>query len=132
MILNTLIAALTIVLFIAALATTLVVYAQILDKDPPITIPITGNMTDLPQRDVSIDVLDEPLPANGTTSISTTGANDIDITSMPPAGYTIVITNDTASVTNHVVTIPTAEPTETAAADNGNSDSTNEDDDEEG
>lgn len=80
-------------------------YGQILEKDALPAIPLTGNMTSLEDIDISIDPLDEPLPVNGTLTIQTAGATDLDITEMPPAGMTIIIDNSTATVTNHPVTV---------------------------
>src|ERR671914_641964 len=52
---------------------------------------------------------EEPLPANGTVSISTEGAIDSDMNVIPPEGVTVVIENDTVTVTNQTVDIATAE-----------------------
>ena len=52
---------------------------------------------------------EEPLPANGTVSISTEGAIDTDMNVIPPEGVTVVIENDTVTVTNQTVDIATAE-----------------------
>lgn len=110
--------------------------AQILEKDPLVlqTLGLNGTVTDLGQRDVSIDIEDEPMPANGTISISTTGADDIDVQSMPPAGFTIIIDNQTARVTTHPVTIETREALaqdEEASADSDDEQDNDEDSEEE-
>jgi hypothetical protein len=55
---------------------------------------------------------DEPLPANGTVSISTEGAIDTDMNIFPPVGVTVVISNDTVTVTNQPVDIATADEEE--------------------
>ena len=52
---------------------------------------------------------DEPLPANGTASISTEGAIDSDMNVFPPEGVTVVISNDTVTVTNQAVDIGTTD-----------------------
>ena len=52
---------------------------------------------------------DEPLPANGTVSISTEGAIDSDMNIFPPEGVTVVISNETVTVTNQPVDIATAD-----------------------
>ena len=52
---------------------------------------------------------DESLPANGTVSISTQGAIDSDMNVFPPEGVTVVISNDTVTVTNQTVDIETAD-----------------------
>lgn len=90
-------------------------YAQILEKDPLDQIPINGNTTTLEEIDVAINPNDGYLPANGTLSIDTTGATDIDIQSMPPAGQTILLTNTTATVTSNPVSINN--PSESADSD---------------
>jgi hypothetical protein len=55
---------------------------------------------------------EEPLPANGTVSISTEGAIDTDMNVFPPEGVTVIISNDTVTVTNQAVDIATAEEEE--------------------
>jgi hypothetical protein len=55
---------------------------------------------------------EEPLPANGTVSISTEGATDSDMNVFPPEGVTVVIENDTVTVTNQTVDIETADEEE--------------------
>ena len=52
---------------------------------------------------------EEPLPANGTVSISTEGATDSDMNVFPPEGVTVVIENDTVTVTNQTVDIEMAD-----------------------
>jgi hypothetical protein len=80
-------------------------YAQILEKDPLDQIPVDGNVTTLQDIDVAIDPTDGILPANGTLSIDTAGATDIDIQSMPLPGQSIILTNTTATVTSNPVSI---------------------------
>ncbi|HEU4448130.1 MAG TPA: hypothetical protein VFR94_25900 [Nitrososphaeraceae archaeon] len=77
------------------------VSAQPLVKDTP-----TGNLTD--GVDISISPA-EPLPANGTISISTEGATDTDMNAFPPEGVAVIISSDTVTVTNQTVDIATAE-----------------------
>jgi hypothetical protein len=72
---------------------------------------------------------EEPLPANGTVSISTEGAADTDMNVFPPEGVTVVIENDTVTVTNQTVDIETAEEVED---DTGDDDTGEEDEPEEG
>lgn len=97
--------------------------AQILEKDPPSMqqLSLNGTVTELgnQQRDVAIDITDGIMPANGTLSISTDGANDIDIQSMPPQGFSIIIDNQTARVTIHPVTIEVDESSDDGADGNG-------------
>jgi hypothetical protein len=76
----------------------------------------TGSMTD--GANISINP-EEPLPSNGTVSISTEGAADTDV--IPPEGVTVVIENDTVTVTNQTVDIETAED-DTGDGDTGDGD----------
>jgi hypothetical protein len=73
---------------------------------------------------------EEPLPANGTVSISTEGATDSDMNVFPPEGVTVVIENDTVTVTNQTVDIETADEDEdeddTVDEDTGEEDETDE------
>lgn len=84
---------------------TYMAYAQILEKDPLDQIPIDGNVTTLQDIDVAIDPTDGIMPPNGTLSIDTAGATDIDIQSMPLPGQSIILTNTTATVTSNPVSI---------------------------
>ena len=81
------------------LLSTIQVSAQPLVKDPP------GTPDGV---DISIHP-GEPLPANGTVSISTKGATDTDMNAFPPEGVTVIISSDTVTVTNQAVDIATAE-----------------------
>jgi hypothetical protein len=83
------------------LLSTIQVSAQPLIMSTP-----TGSMTD--GANISINP-EEPLPANGTVSISTEGAADSDMNVFPPEGVTVVIENDTVTITNQTVDIETAE-----------------------
>ena len=69
----------------------------------------TGNLTD--GANVSINP-EEPLPANGTVSISTEGATDTDMNVIPPEGVSVIISSDTVTVTNQTVDIETADEDE--------------------
>ena len=89
------------------LLSTMQVSAQPLSKDTP-----TGNLTG--ELDISIDPA-EPLPANGTVTISTEGATDTDMNAFPPEGVYVIISSDTVTVTNQTVDIGTAEEDETEA-----------------
>jgi hypothetical protein len=73
---------------------------------PLVTSTPTGTSTD--GVNISIDP-QEQLPANGTVSISTEGAIDSDMNVFPPEGVTVVISNDTVTVTNQTVDIETDE-----------------------
>ena len=72
----------------------------------------TGTLTD--GVNISINP-EEPLPANGTVSISTEGVTDTDMNILPPEGVTVVIENDTVTVTNQTVDIETADEDEDGA-----------------
>jgi hypothetical protein len=103
--------------------------AQPLTKDTP-----TGNLTG--EVDISIDPA-EPLPANGTVTISTEGATDTDMSAFPPEGVYVVISSDTVTVTNQTVEIGTAEEENEETESVGGSDEETEsvggsDDDEAG
>ena len=95
------------------LLSTIQVSAQPLVMNTP-----TGSMTD--GANISINP-EEPLPANGTVSISTEGAADTDMNIIPPEGVTVVIENDTVTVTNQTVDIETAED-DTGDGDTGDGD----------
>src|SRR5918999_1887237 len=87
---------------------------------------------------------EEPLPANGTVSISTEGATDTDMNVIPPEGVSVVISNDTITVTNQTVDIETADEDEDGAeteedaeteengADEGGDDGGDDGDDDDG
>ena len=83
------------------LLSTIQVSAQPLVKNTP-----TGSLTD--GANISINP-EEPLPANGTVSISTEGATDSDMNVIPPEGVSVIISSDTVTVTNQAVDIVTAE-----------------------
>ncbi|MGH9926638.1 MAG: hypothetical protein ACRD5B_14800 [Nitrososphaeraceae archaeon] len=87
--------------------------AQPLTKDTP-----TGNLTG--EVDISIDPV-EPLPANGTVTISTEGATDTDMSAFPPEGVYVIISSDSVTVTNQTVDIGTAEEEEDGTASVGGS-----------
>jgi hypothetical protein len=82
------------------LLSTIQVSAQPLTKDT-----LTGNVTEV---DISIDPA-EPLPANGTVTISTEGATDTDMNAFPPQGVYVIISSDTVTVTNQTVDLGTTE-----------------------
>jgi hypothetical protein len=86
------------------LLSTIQVSAQPLVKDTA-----TGSLTE--GVDISINP-EEPLPANGTVSISTEGATDTDMNVFPPEGVTVIISRDTVTVTNQAVDIATADEDE--------------------
>jgi hypothetical protein len=81
---------------VLVLLSTVQVSAQPLIKDIP-----TGTLTD---GGISINP-EEPLPSNGTVSISTQGATDTDMDAFPPEGVTVIISSDAVTVTNQAVDI---------------------------
>ena len=83
-------------LLVLFLLSTAQVSAQPLVKDTP-----TGTLTG---GGISINP-EEPLPANGTVSISTEGATDTDMNVIPPEGVSVIISSDTVTVTNQAVDI---------------------------
>jgi hypothetical protein len=101
------------------LLSTMQVSAQ-LAKDTP-----TGNLTG--EVDISIDPA-EPLPANGTVTISTEGATDTDMNAFPPEGVYVIISSDSVIVTNQTVDIGTAEEEEDGTASGGGTDEVTESD----
>lgn len=122
------------VAILAASPTTTIhkVHADLLAKDDVPDLAIDGNETTLGQIDVAISPYDGYLPQNGTLTISTQGANDLDINAMPPAGMTIIIDNQSATITSHPVRVDmatTAAPT-TAAAATPSTDSGGDEDEE--
>jgi hypothetical protein len=104
------------------LLSTIQVSAQPLVPSSP-----TGTLTD--GVNISINP-EEPLPANGTVSLSTEGVTDTDMNVLPPEGVTVVIENDTITVTNQTVDIETAE--EENGADEGGDDDGDEGGDDDG
>jgi Ca2+-binding RTX toxin-like protein len=71
--------------------------AQVVDVDEPPT-----NATE--ELDVKVDAT-EPLPVNGTIVVDISETHDIDIDAIPPEGVSIVVTNNTLTVTNNPVEI---------------------------
>ena len=77
---------------------------------------ISGTLTD--GANISINP-EEPLPANGTVSISTEGVTDTDMNVIPPEGVSVIISSDTVTVTNQPVDIATADEDETDGEEQG-------------
>jgi hypothetical protein len=81
-----------------------------LEAPPPPPVFLNGTFTNLSaddkDRDISINPYDD-LPANGTQTMSTHVATDVDINLFPPVGVSVIIQNDTITVTNHTVDIST-------------------------
>jgi hypothetical protein len=93
--------------FVSVLSTGLVLFlvSSVQASSQPL-VPSTPTGTD--GVNISINP-EEPLPANGTVSISTEGAIDTDMNVFPPEGVTVIISSDTVTVTNQPVDIATAE-----------------------
>ena len=96
------------------ICSTIQVSAQPLTKD---ALTLTGNVT---ESDISIDPA-EPLPANGTVTISTEGVTDTDMNGFPPQGVNVIISSDTVTVTNQTVDIGTADIEEEETESGGES-----------
>jgi hypothetical protein len=100
------------------------VNAQVVDVDEPPT-----NATE--ELDVKVDAT-EPLPVNGTIIVDITDADDVDLNALPPEGVSIIVTNTTLTVTNHLVEISeegaseTSPPTDTEGFSTGPSIPNNE------
>jgi hypothetical protein len=101
-----------------------VVYAQVLDRDVEAPTPGLNGTTSAPPN-VSIDISPlEPLPTNGTVTMSLEDVVDTNMNEIPPQGVTVIISNEFVTVTNHDVTIEEPElepegpqaPTEESAA----------------
>lgn len=86
------------------------VYGSTLEKE---TLPLNTTGSPIPMNatadaediDISVDPTEDISSPNGTQSISTQGATDLDINDFPPVGVTVVIENETVSVTENPVTI---------------------------
>ena len=102
-----------IVLIVGTIAigtTTTNVKAQTLERDPIPAIPIVDNVTGESEPiQMTIDA-SEFLPGNGTMTLPMAGMNDIDFKDTPPAGITVIISNDSATVTNQPVQLPGPAP----------------------
>ena len=71
--------------------------AQIVEIEEP-----TGNLTE--GTVVMID-LEESLPPNGTVIVDITGIDDINVDGVPPLGMTLLVQNDTITLTDDDVVI---------------------------
>jgi hypothetical protein len=100
------------------LLSTIQVSAQPLVPSSP-----TGTLSD--GINISINP-EEPLPANGTVSISTEGATDTDMNVIPPEGVSVIISNDTVTVTNQIVDTTDEDEDDTGDEDTGDEDEPDE------
>ena len=75
-------------------------YASTLSlEDPPLQVQNLTLTADGMDRDISIEPYTD---FNSTQEISTAGATDIDINNIPPAGVSVIITNETIMVTKEL------------------------------
>jgi hypothetical protein len=81
-------------------------YAQVLDRDVGAPTPGLNGTASTEPPAVSIDISPlEPLPINGTVTMSLEDAVDTNMNEIPPQGVTVIISNEAVTVTNHEVTI---------------------------
>jgi hypothetical protein len=80
--------------------------AQVLERDvaTPTLGPNNTSSTEPPEISIDISPL-ESLPANGTVTMSLDDVVDTNMNEIPPQGVTVVINNQSVTVTNHPVTI---------------------------
>jgi hypothetical protein len=71
--------------------------AQIAEIEEP-----TGNLTG--SAVLNID-LEEPLPPNGTVIVDIMGIDDINVDGVPPLGMTLLVQNDTITITDQNVVL---------------------------
>jgi hypothetical protein len=71
--------------------------AQIVEIEEP-----AGNFT---EGTVAKIDLDEPLPPNGTVIVDIMGIDDINVDGVPPLGMTILVQNDTITLTDQNMVI---------------------------
>jgi len=90
-----------------------VIYAQVLDRDVEAPTPGLNGTVSTEPPDVSIDISPlEPLPINGTVTMSLEDVLDTNMNEIPPQGVTVIISNESVTVTNHEVTIEETETEE--------------------
>jgi hypothetical protein len=96
-----------------ALTSFQVVYAQVIDRDVEAPAPGLNGTASTASPNVSIDISPlEPLPVNGTVTMSLADVVDTNMNEIPPQGVTVIISSESVTVTNHEVTIeePELEP----------------------
>jgi hypothetical protein len=87
-----------------------VVDAQVLDRDVEAPAPGVNGTASAGSPNVSIDISpSEPLPVNGTVTMSLEDVVDTNMNEIPPQGVTVVINNEAVTVTNQEVTIEETE-----------------------
>ena len=93
-----------------ALTSFQVVYAQVIDRDVEAPAPGLNGTASTESPNVSIDISPiEPLPINGTVTMSLEDVVDTNMNEIPPQGVTVIISNESVTVTNHEVTIEETE-----------------------
>jgi hypothetical protein len=96
------------ILLVSTAATTTSAYGQLLSKENP-SLVIEGQTLNTTADDLDIDLTIHPndnfSDPSGQETISTEGATDIDINDIPQEGITVIIQNQTVTVTEHPVTI---------------------------
>jgi len=81
------------------------VYAQVLDRNVEAPTPgLNGAAGAPPNVSINISPLD-PLPTNGTVTMSLEDVVDTNMNEIPPQGVTVIISNEAVTVTNHEVTV---------------------------
>ena len=95
----------TVIMTSMALTGFQVVYAQVLDRNVEAPTPgLDGTASAPPNVSINISPLD-PLPTNGTVTMSLKDVVDTNMNEIPPQGVTVIISNEAVTVTNHEVTI---------------------------
>jgi hypothetical protein len=98
--------------FMASIALTgfQIAYAQVLDRNVEAPTPGLNGTASTELPDVSIDISPlEPLPINGTVTMNLEDVVDTNMNEIPPLGVTVIIANESVTVTNHEVTIEETE-----------------------
>jgi hypothetical protein len=99
----------TVIMISIALTSSQVVYAQVLDRNVEAPTPgLNGAASAPPNVSINISPLD-PLPTNGTVTMSLEDVVDTNMNEIPPQGVTVIISNEAVTVTNHDVTIEETE-----------------------
>jgi hypothetical protein len=87
-----------------------VVDAQVLNRDVEAPAPGLNGTANTGSPNVSIDISpSEPLPVNGTVTMSLEDVADTNMNEIPPQGVTVIINNEAVTVTNQEVTIEETE-----------------------
>jgi hypothetical protein len=73
--------------------------AQIIEIEEP-----TDSLAVSSSPVIKVDT-EESLPENGTVTVDIVGTEDIDIVGVPPSGMTILVQNDTVTVTDEDVVV---------------------------